>query len=150
MDDMENSDVTIPKVLFGSAMETDFRMKNIKPSGVRVSRVSPYRERDVTEREVDAESGPAEHESSESDGASADRPFVEEILITAAHVTLYEFSIDQTQWKFLIWVGFLSLAEPERRRGVSLRRQKVYELGMTGENERSQKKNKQKTHQTEI
>ncbi|KAK1263245.1 mRNA-decapping enzyme-like protein [Acorus gramineus] len=25
-------------------------------------------------------------------------PFVEEILITAAHVTLYEFSIDQTQW----------------------------------------------------
>lgn len=28
-------------------------------------------------------------------------PFVEEILITAAHVTFYEFNIDLNQWVYL-------------------------------------------------
>lgn len=37
-------------------------------------------------------------------------PFIEEILITAAHVTLYQFSIDNSQWvQFLFWRFFFLL-----------------------------------------
>lgn len=36
-------------------------------------------------------------------------PFVEEILITAAHVTFYEFNIDLSQWVSLLTIFFLTL-----------------------------------------
>ena len=68
-------------------------------------------------------------------------PFVEEILITAAHVTFYEFNIDLSQWvrhslssKIQPLNLFLSLsliflfdsfAEPQGRWRISLRRQEV-------------------------
>ena len=74
-------------------------------------------------------------------------PAVEDILITAAHVTLYDFNIDLNQWvshRFpnprlcsctpdpirhgltadSLVVG-LCRAEPEGRRGVAVRRQEV-------------------------
>jgi len=43
-------------------------------------------------------------------------PFVEEILITAAHVTFYEFNIDLSQWvrsfspPFLFFLSLVSLS----------------------------------------
>ena len=37
-------------------------------------------------------------------------PFVEEILITAAHVTFYEFNIDLNQWVYLNLSLFLFLS----------------------------------------
>ena len=68
-------------------------------------------------------------------------PFVEEILITAAHVNFYEFNIDLSQWvrhslssKIQPLNLFLSLsliflfdsfAEPQGRWRISLRRQEV-------------------------
>ena len=76
-------------------------------------------------------------------------PFVEEILMTAAHVTFYEFNIELNQW---VWIHLsicevlicfgpslllpsfpssdrvsvsASLAEPQGCRRISLRRQEV-------------------------
>ena len=78
-------------------------------------------------------------------------PAVEDILITAAHVTLYDFNIDLNQWvskRFsLLWyvpgldhdpirsdagLCCLRCAEPQRRGGVAVRRQEVgrKDLGM--------------------
>jgi len=75
-------------------------------------------------------------------------PFVEEILITAAHVTFYEFNIDLSQWVrcplslclslapeffifafsdcFILFLSvFDSFEEPQGRRRISLRCQEV-------------------------
>jgi hypothetical protein len=46
-------------------------------------------------------------------------PAVEDILITAAHVTLYDFNIDLNQWVSL------RCAEPQGRGRVAVRRQEV-------------------------
>lgn len=60
-------------------------------------------------------------------------PFVEEILITAAHVTFYEFNIDLSQWVlplslfsptlfffFPSLFAFHSFTESKGRRGISI------------------------------
>ncbi|MFS7894552.1 putative mRNA-decapping enzyme subunit 1, PH-like domain superfamily [Helianthus anomalus] len=36
-------------------------------------------------------------------------PYIEEILITAAHVTFYEFNVDLNQWRFLFANRWLTL-----------------------------------------